>query len=524
MKKLNKSTILFIIISLFYAITNYIYWILNTPILPYNIDALHFMDVFRQNILYYNAPLIPTIIKSSLYWLGPKYFDLIIIIINYFFFLLGLYCIYQIGKLLSSTKAGQISMILFSLTPAVYSLSRFYGRQDYHVMIMMIISIYCLIQTNFFTNKKWVILYSISAALGLLCKDSFIVYFIIPYIYIIFKSLKNNSSKTICINIILSFILIILLSGIHYLRPLIIFKILFEPISETENLNILQNIYKLTFGLSQELLTLPLFILFVISFIWYLLKYNNKYKPLLFIWLLVPWITLLLMRHYKDSIFCMGLIPSIILISSIYITNIKRKFIKQILIYFFIVVGLLQFVEYSFNTNIGLKNLTLNLNGKKLYYFNKEANIANKNKKHINFLNNLLKIIIKYNSNKMYIRYNNKNIKLQFIDFLNYMNLNNIFFSYDSLMSWTDCSTIDTIIYIGDYLPVKSQLEEYIKELVSHPVSQMDNIDIQHYSNEFSEFAYQRENYIKDNFIVENEFNLSDDSTNNIKVTILIKK
>ena len=159
-----------------------------------------------------------------------------------------------------------------------------------------------------------------------------------------------------------------------------------------------------------------------------------------------------------------------------------------------------------------------------MYYFNKEANIANKNKKHINFLNNLLKIIIKYNSNKMYIRYNNKNIKLQFIDFLNYMNLNNIFFSYDSLMSWTDCSTIDTIIYIGDYLPVKSQLEEYIKELVSHPVSQMDNINIQHYSNEFSEFAYQRENYIKDNFIVENEFNLSDDSTNNIKVTILIKK
>ena len=135
MKKLNESKILFFIISLFYAITNYIYWILNTPIIPYNVDALHFMDVFRQNILYYNAPLIPTIIKSSFYWLSPKYFDLIIIFVNYIFFLAGLYCIYQIGKLISSIKTGQISMILFSLTPAVYSLSRFYGRQDYHVMI-----------------------------------------------------------------------------------------------------------------------------------------------------------------------------------------------------------------------------------------------------------------------------------------------------------------------------------------------------------------------------------------------------
>nr|MCR4662421.1 glycosyltransferase family 39 protein [Endomicrobiaceae bacterium] len=175
MKILNKSKTLFIIISLFYAITNYIYWILNTPILPYNVDALHFMDVFRQNILYYNAPLIPTIIKSAFYWLSPKYFDLIIIFVNYVFFLAGLYCIYQLGKLLCSCKAGQLSMILFSLTPVVYSLSRFYGRQDYHVMIMMIISIYCLIRTKFFTDKKWVFLYSITTAFGLLCKDSFIV-------------------------------------------------------------------------------------------------------------------------------------------------------------------------------------------------------------------------------------------------------------------------------------------------------------------------------------------------------------
>ncbi|MBR3628375.1 MAG: glycosyltransferase family 39 protein, partial [Elusimicrobia bacterium] len=277
MKKLNKSTLLFIIISLFYAVTNYIYWLLNTPVLPYNIDALHFMDVFRQSVLYYNAPLIPTIIKSLFYWLNPKCFDLIIIFVNYIFFLAGLYSIYQLGKLFSSIKAGQLSMILFSLTPAVYSLSRFYGRQDYHVMIMMIISIYCLIKTDFFTNRKWVLLYSISTALGLLCKDSFIAYFIITYIYIVFKSLKNNPSKSF-VNIILSFILIILFSSIHYLRPIIIFKILFEPISETETLNMLQNIYKLTFGLSQELLTLPLFILFIISFIWYLVKYNNIYK------------------------------------------------------------------------------------------------------------------------------------------------------------------------------------------------------------------------------------------------------
>ena len=124
---------------------------------------------------------------------------------------------------------------------------------------------------------------------------------------------------------------------------------------------------------------------------------------------------------------------------------------------------------------------------------------------------------------QIYIRYNTKNLELKFIDFLNYMNLNGIFFNYDSLMSWTDCSTIDTIIYIGNYLTIKNQLEEYIKDIRDHPISQMDNIDINHYSNEFLEFATKRENYIKENFIVKYKFNLSDDLNNNIKVTILIK-
>ena len=69
-------------------------------------------------------------------------------------------------------------------------------------------------------------------------------------------------------------------------------------------------------------------------------------------------------------------------------------------------------------------------------------------------------------------------------------------------MSWTDCSSTDTIIYIGEYLSVKNQLDEYIKDIVSHPVSQMDNIDINHYSNEFLKFSTEREHYIKENFVI----------------------
>ena len=91
MKKTNfkdSSFIIFIAIALFYAIGNFIWWKINTPIIPVTISALHFNDIFKDGYLYYNAPLITWIMKSMFYIFGKKYFDLQIIGVNYIFFLI----------------------------------------------------------------------------------------------------------------------------------------------------------------------------------------------------------------------------------------------------------------------------------------------------------------------------------------------------------------------------------------------------------------------------------------------------
>ena len=79
MKKIsfnNSSLLIFIMIALFYAIGNFIWWKLNTPVIPIGISAIHFNDIFRNEIFYYNAPLIAWIMKGMFFVFGKEYFDL----------------------------------------------------------------------------------------------------------------------------------------------------------------------------------------------------------------------------------------------------------------------------------------------------------------------------------------------------------------------------------------------------------------------------------------------------------------
>lgn len=517
-KKCNDSIIIFIIIAIFYALGNFVWWKINTPIIPHNVDALHFLDVFRNALSYYNAPLI-TYITKILFFLYPKeYFDLIIIFINYIFFLIGLYCMYKISFEMSSKKTGNIAMILFALVPAVYGLTRFYGRQDYHVMIIMIINIYCLIKTDYFNDKKWSILYAVSVGIGLMTKDAFIAYFFIPYIYILRNSLKESINSKKILNVFLIVIISCLISCWHYFRYLILLKIFFEPITEVSAGSLFYNIREITFGLSEELLSLPFFILFIIGLIWYIIKYKNKYKFLLLLWLFAPWFILFLMKHYKDSIFCIGLIPPMILISSIYLSNMKIIFLRVIIV-IIIIIGLFQYIDYSYSIDFGLSKIKLNYKNFHFAYFNKYANISNINKNNVKKIQDLLAVIKKYYPSKIFISYNHNEIPMKFVDFLSYMYLNDIFFSFDTVMSWTDVSTVDMIIYVGDKLSPIKQLDFYVKDIKEHPMSSFDSIDINHFSNEFIEMLNIRDKIIDEQFyLVEKLFLGNDDDKYKIKI------
>jgi hypothetical protein len=121
----------------------------------------------------------------------------------------------------------------------------------------------------------------------------------------------------------------------------------------------------------EELLAPPIFVLFIIGLIWFLLKYKNKHKIIILLWFLIPWGIIILMPHQNLSEYGAGFIPSILLISAIYISSIKKYFVKNLILAFMCIVGLFQFAIFSYIPNSPLTEAKIKFKNKKIHYYKK---------------------------------------------------------------------------------------------------------------------------------------------------------
>lgn len=281
---------------------------------------------------------------------GTEYYDLIIIFINYIFFLISLYFIYKIGIKLKDRETGNIAMLLFALVPAVYDLSRQYGHQDYHIMTGMTFNIYCLIQTDYFKNRKWAVWYGISVGLGLMIKDAFLAYFFMPFMYVSILGVIKKSDKTKTVkNIVIAVITASIISGWHYFRPGIIKKILNEPVVETAPVFTFESLRVTTIGLWEYLLSFPIFVVFIIGFVYFIWKYKWEYKNLILLWFFIPWAIITFMPHHKIPVYCTAFIPAMILPCSVFISSAIPASFKKLTIIVLLIIGILQYIDFSFN-------------------------------------------------------------------------------------------------------------------------------------------------------------------------------
>ena len=439
---------------------------------------------------------------------GTHCFDLQVIFVNYILFLTALYFVYKIGLVLKDKETGNIAMLLFALTPAVYGMSRQYGHQDWHAMIVMVVNIYCLIKLNDFRNLKWSIFYGITVGLGLLTKDAFLMFFFIPWLYVVIRSLITRIDKNKIINILITVILGSLIAGCHYFRSLIIYKVLHEPIIETVQSLYLRNLKIMTIGLSEYLLSPPIFILFVVSLIWFIFKYKNKDKLVLLLWFVIPWITIVLMPTITLPEYGTGFIPAIVLIISIYISHIHKKTSKFLLMFFVMIICLLQFLIFSYGI---IDNTSINANYKDdelpLAYFT-NINYTDRNG---NATIQLLEHLNKYREDTLYIEMEND------IDILE-LKLLMILKGYNRKID--DIFSVETFydkVGKNDFVEDKSIAVLARKEL--------SNLEIAEYIYQFTKGNFNKspeykkqqiqeilnkieegEKYIKDNFCFEEDF------------------
>jgi len=368
--KFNGPVLVFTAIAAWYLITNFIWWSINTPVVPwYDASAAHFLDIFKTGFLFYNAPVITWIFKFLFLIFDRKYADIIIISFNYVCFLTALYFIYKIGEEIESRETGQIAMILFAMVPAVYWLSRHYGRQDYHVMSVTAVSIYCLIKSDNFQNRKWSLALGACVGIGFLIKDAFLIYISGPFCYAVFAGLKKKD-KYVLMNILLSSGIAAALAGIHYFRYDIIKKIYMEPTRDPVSLASFDTIKNVTIGLSDSLLSFPVFIVFLAGLWYFISRYKNKNKTIILLWITVSWCLITFMPQKKDPDYFAGMIPAMILAAAVFLAQIKPLILKKTILFFLIITGAFQYINFSFYPQKWLTTINIKVSGKKFNYYN----------------------------------------------------------------------------------------------------------------------------------------------------------
>ena len=247
--KVNSAVFILSLIVLFYIVNNYV-WLKKSLQFPsffyYAFDFAKVTELYDHLIQFNIKGLINQFYTDhnvSLHSLSAALISIVfgksILAINMFnnilYFILAVVSVYLIGQMIADKKTGLLAIVIFSLYPAVFGISRLYVV-EFAVMGTVALSIWCLLKTEEFSNRKFSLLFGITVVWGMLLKYSFLAFLVGPLIYVLANAL-NPSKKTYnktkylakSLNILYFTSLSILIVAIHYFNLEIIRQYLLRP-------------------------------------------------------------------------------------------------------------------------------------------------------------------------------------------------------------------------------------------------------------------------------------------------------
>jgi hypothetical protein len=220
----------------------------------------------------------------------------------------------------------------------------------------------------------------------------------------VIKGLKEKTDRAKVINVFMSILSGSLIAGWHYFRPDIIQKIWYEPVTDVYfSIITFESLRVMTIGLWEDLLSPPIFIIFVIALIFFIFKYKGRYKNVILMWFFVPWSIIMFMPHYKVPEYGAGFIPAMILMGAVFISQIQKKYVKRIILILLIAIGFLQYIDFSYVRSKNLFNMWFKCNTYFIGYYNKYNTLISHKKKHNKQISNLVKYLKNnYSGNEFY--------------------------------------------------------------------------------------------------------------------------
>lgn len=220
----RKEIILLILLMIFYSFVNY-FWLSENNYRPYDeywylYEAKIFKYPSFQNSTGFDANLLKS--RPLLPFLASVVFPIFGVnedfatMMNIPFLFILILSTYKIGEKIFNKTAGFLAAFLVSMYPIIFGLSRHFGS-DIALISLITLSMYFLLSSEKFRNKKYSILLGITCLVGMLVSIFFIVYFIVPLVYLIFASFRKNTEKKRIFNFTIFFLLSFFIPIFFYL-------------------------------------------------------------------------------------------------------------------------------------------------------------------------------------------------------------------------------------------------------------------------------------------------------------------
>ena len=360
--KKNYVIILLVLLLMFHVVNNVVYLKIDTRAPSWD-EAWH----KTISLSYYNK-IIGGVVSSSIE--ASKYPPLFHIFSIPLYFIFGtgedvsnftntiflailIISVYLIGKRVYSRNAGLLAAFLVSMYPLVFGISRLY-LIDLSVAAFVSLFFYLFIRFEDKMNWKNLLLLLFCVAVGVMLKQIFIVFIILPFIYILIKYLyyikkRYNIGKLRIIMFLAGVIAVISLISWYYLRNFSGFYLIGVITSNLSVGKFFINLWKNILDLMNIQISFVYFLLFIFSFAF--IKRTRKW--LLFIaWIIFPLLFLSYTHLTSEARYLMPIVPAIAVLSACAVFSIKNKKILAGLIILLLAFSLVQYFDISYSQNI----------------------------------------------------------------------------------------------------------------------------------------------------------------------------
>jgi len=357
------------ILILFHLVNNYIWLRLNQrpPIddeAKHLINSLQYLDIISKPSFAMFSKLVKV---DSLY---PPFFPLIaaflglifgkstiVLIMTNVLFLSGIFlCLYFIGLKMRDKRLGVLASFLLSLYPMFFHLGRMF-MLSIALCFMVTASITLLMYSEGFRKRIISILFGIFCGLGLLTKQSYIIFIIGPLFFLLSTSFLSGEQRIrlkITVNCLLFLLVVGVLLFLWYLPnikamlPLFLnaaFDTMLVP-HDIPVFSLRSFLFYFELLINDQILFF-FFLIFILSLFIIFRKKKERYFYIFFIWIILPYCILTLVKN-KFWYYTVPYLPAIAFISSYGILNIDRNYLRRILIILISAIGFLQFFFISY--------------------------------------------------------------------------------------------------------------------------------------------------------------------------------